>query len=80
MIAALEPLHEELERVGARLELFTDWLNVHGIDIRDLKPRARPPSSRHLVVSSKRRERRRADTRNMVKLRTWIMPGTSISR
>ena len=28
MIAALEPLHEELERVGSRLEIPNDWLLI----------------------------------------------------
>jgi phosphatidylinositol kinase/protein kinase (PI-3 family) len=70
MIAALEPLHEELERVGGRLASFTDRLAAHRIDIRGPKLRARPPSSKHSVVSFKRRERRRADTRNMARLKT----------
>jgi hypothetical protein len=31
MIAALEPLHEELERVGSRLETPNYWLLTHAL-------------------------------------------------
>jgi hypothetical protein len=66
MIAALEPLHEELERVSAHLDTCIDWLLTY-YNARDLKLRAKRLSSKRSVVSFKKQEKRRVGIRNMAK-------------
>ena len=78
MIAALEPLHEEMERVSSLgKRLSNGCLLVH---FRDPRLREKRRSSKHLVVSSMRREKRLVDTRNMAKSKILITRGISILR
>jgi len=79
MIAALEPLHEELERVGSRLEALYrfDYSPINSRGPRLLEKRR---SSKRFVANSMRREKRLVDIRNMAKSKILTTPGTSISR
>jgi hypothetical protein len=78
MIAALEPLHEELERVGSHFETLdrSDYLDIN---FRDPKLPEKRRSSKPLVVNYMRQEKRLVDIRNMAKSKILTMPGTYIS-
>ena len=73
MIAALEPLHEELERVSSCVEYVL--IDRSPMDYRDLRLREKPRSSKRLVVSFMRREKRLVGTRNIAKSKILTTPG-----